>query len=87
MNGEDDRSIVVLGQSDKTFDDVESIECVQAARRFVEKENAGTGHELAGNTYPSFLAPRNAATFAFFGSNELIPNVIDTQLLLDFANL
>lgn len=86
MDGKDDGSVIRLDQVDKTFDNVEGVEGVETAGRFVEEENAWTGDELAGDTYAALFTAGNASAIAFFGADDLITDVVNAQLPLYVLN-
>ena len=87
MDGEDDGSVVRLDEVNKTFNDVEGVESIETTGRLVKEEDAGTGDKLASNTDSAFFTTRDAATIAFFRTDELVADVVDTELSFNIFNL
>src|SRR2546423_4870733 len=83
MDSEDDCAVVGLGKCYETFNDVESVEGIKTACRFVQKENARACDQFTCDANSPFLATRNAATASFLGSNELVLDVVDPELSHD----
>ena len=86
MYGEDNGSVICLSQGDKAFNHVEGVECIEAARRFIQEQDTGTCDELACNANTSLLTARNTSSIAFFRTYHLVFNVINAKLLHHFDN-
>ena len=86
MYGEYYCSVVVLDEVNKALDNVERIERIEATSWFVEKENARARYELAGYADTPFLSSRDATPATFFGSNDLMADMVDAKLFLNILN-